>query len=393
MDIKDRIELEADRCVKCGICLPHCPTYKLYRNEGESPRGRIALIQALANDDLQSQRAEHHLSHCLTCLACENACPSSVKYGKLINLHREQQTVKHDQKLAVGLSLLCKLPYSKATYPLYWAYRLFGIRPLARLLMGRRFRRLDNLLPLNAGPARITSRAITTEKKLRVGLFTGCVARITDRKPLQATIKVLNRLGVEVILPKEQNCCGALHHHKGQPKVAEQLAKANNHAFNEQTIDTIVYIASGCGAQLVKSSAFDMPVMEICQFLNQLDWPPNRTLAPYSGSALLHTPCTLKNHLGLEQETEVLLNKIPDIHLKKPPHSDCCGAAGSLLIEQPELSDRLREPILKALTKNPTDLLLTSNSGCMMHLRAGISGAQLQTETIHPVELIERQLL
>ncbi len=392
MDIKDRIGLEADRCVKCGICLPHCPTYKLYRNEGESPRGRIALIQALTTGAVQSQKAEQHLSHCLTCLACEKACPSSVKYGELIDLYREQRAVKQKQKPPLRLNLLSRLPNHKASYPLYWAYQHLGIRPLARMLMGRRFRRLDNLLPPSAGPARLTSKVTTTKTKLRVGLFTGCVARITDRKPLQATIKVLNRLGVDVILPNKQSCCGALHYHNGHPKTAEQLADTNSNAFNGLELDAIVYIASGCGAQLVENPAFEMPVLEICQFLNQLDWPQNPTLAPYSGDVVLHTPCTLKNHLRLEHETDKLLDKIPDLQLKKLPHTECCGAAGNLIIEQPELSDKLREPALQALTKAPPTLLLTSNSGCAMHLRAGISMMQIQTETAHPIELIERQL-
>ncbi|MCP4996095.1 MAG: (Fe-S)-binding protein [Gammaproteobacteria bacterium] len=384
--------MEADRCVKCGICLPHCPTYKLFRNEGDSPRGRIALMQALAGGELTSQQAEEHIANCLNCLACEKACPSSVKYGELIDLHRQQITQKRENAPSLTTRLITELPYKSVSKPLYWSYQHLGIRPVARLLLGKRFRQIDNLLPRPATPELSHTKPATTHTQARVGLFTGCISRITDRAPLQAAIQTLQVLGVEVITPDLQVCCGALHQHNGHPEQAAHLAEMNQEAFNAEKLDAVIYIASGCGLQLTETSGFDAPVMEICQFINQLKWPNDLHLAPYPEEVILHTPCTLKNGLGLEHEAQTLLKKIPQLALTPLPHDDCCGAAGSMMLNQPAMAGQLRNPIIDTLRQKTPQLLLTSNNGCAMHLRAGVVEAGLDTELKHPVELLRLQL-
>jgi len=392
LDLSARIKAEADRCVKCGICLPHCPTYKLYNNEGESPRGRIALIHALTKGELTSTHAEEHLNHCLNCLACEKACPSSVNYGELIDLYRQAKTEHRDTRPSALTMMISKLPYNPLSTPLYWAYRHLGLRTLARLLLGRRFRRLDNLLPQKVLLTPLTAHPPLSPSTLRIGLFTGCIARITERAPLLATIKVLEQLNVDVVIPNNQTCCGALHQRSGHSNEARRLEQANHNAFNAKSLDAIIYTASGCGAQLSDSGAFDTPVMEICQFLAQIHWPADSKLAQCSEEALLHTPCTLKNNLGKGNETSRLLEKIPGLKLTHTLHGDCCGAGGSIMVEHPVMSGQLRTPLIEDVALKAPHWLLTSNTGCAMHLRAGILEAQLNTRVIHPIELIERQL-
>jgi len=392
LDFKDRVKIEADRCVKCGICLPHCPTYKLFRNEGDSPRGRIALMQALAWGELTSKQAEGHIANCLNCLACEKACPSSVKYGELIDLHRQQIAQKRENDSSLMTRLITELPYKSISKPLYWSYQHLGVRPVARLLLGKRFRRLDNLLPRPAAPEPSHTEPATFHTQARVGLFTGCISRITDRAPLQAATQTLQMLGVEVITPDLQACCGALHQHSGHPEQAAHHAEINQKVFNAEKLDAIIYIASGCGLQLSGNSGFHAPVMEICQFINQLKWPEGLHLATHPEEVMLHTPCTLKNGLGLEQEAQILLKKIPQLTLTPLPHDDCCGAAGSTMLNQPEMAKQLRNPIIDIVRRKTPRLLLTSNNGCAMHLRAGLIEAGLDTELKHPVELIRLQL-
>ncbi len=382
---------EADRCVKCGICLPHCPTYKLTLDEGDSPRGRISLIQALANGHLSDAETHYHLDRCLSCLACESACPSGVNYGYLIDGTRALG--KPGWKKRLIHRFISVQPYRNSSRLLLKLYRFSGLRHLLRLFGGKQLRRLDDLLPRAAEIGLWRKQYLpATEPRGRIGLFTGCVGRISDRKGLDASIKVLNCLGYEVVVPSIQGCCGALQQHAGEPETAKRMTAINQTAFSSDGLDAILYIASGCGAQLVKQS-FGIPVFEITQFLNQCHWPDEARLNALPQTVGLHTPCTLKHQLKLADEPKRLLSRIPEIELISLDEIDCCGAAGSYLLEQPLMADNLRQKALdKILPHNNLAFLSTSNSGCALHLASGMRKIAANVQTVHPIELVAMSL-
>ncbi|WP_260294369.1 (Fe-S)-binding protein [Sedimenticola hydrogenitrophicus] len=390
MNPEETLLKEADRCVKCGICLPHCPTYTLTRDEGDSPRGRISLIQGIAGGHLDSAQANRHLDRCLSCLACQAACPSGVDYSQLIDGIRARRHKSRGERLAHHL--ITHLPYRSWSRLGLWLYRHTGIRPLLRTLGGRRFRRLDGLLPEHArvGSWR-SSYPATTSRQGRVGLFTGCAGRISDRRALDAAIAVLTRLGFAVVVPDDQGCCGAMHQHTGEPQTAETMATINHKAFADKELDAVLYLASGCGTQLTELP-LPAPVYEISQFLNRCHWPDDMRLNPVDGAVGLHSPCTLRHQLKLADEPEKLLLRIPGIRLIRLDQIQCCGAAGSYLLEQPEMSDALGARAIQQLPGQELQFLATSNSGCALQLARGLRQAGRKIRTVHPVELVEISL-
>jgi glycolate oxidase iron-sulfur subunit len=225
-----------------------------------------------------------------------------------------------------------------------------------------------------------------------VGLFTGCVSRITEQPALQSAITILNHLGVEVVVPADQGCCGAMHQSIGDETTADSMAQHNHQLFAASGVDTVVTVASGCGAQLAESSA-ELTVADISSYLLELPGIDTMELQPLNRRVAIHTPCSLKNVLKSAAGPLHLLRNIPQIELfPLPDNGLCCGGAGHYLLTQPETADALRRDKLDALQKSRTEILVTSNSGCALHLAAGIRDAGLNIEVLHPVELLARQL-
>ncbi|MES9856574.1 MAG: heterodisulfide reductase-related iron-sulfur binding cluster [Sedimenticola sp.] len=394
---RDQILKEADRCVKCAICLPHCPTYQLTHDEGDSPRGRIALIQALAGDAVNTHRLQRHLDRCLCCRACEAACPSGVRYGNLIDAARSLYTGEAGYLDRLQKKLLTESSYKLWSKHLLHLYLTSGVRSLGRALGGAKWHRLDQMLPAQiTALATKPSHPAQGEQLGRVALFTGCAGRLIESDALNSAIQVLTCSGFEVIIPKDQGCCGAMHQHSGEPSTAQRMGKINLQAFNRQEADAIVYLASGCGAHLEsyreQQQRFDAPVVEVSQFI--LEHGLKRLqLRPLEKTVILHTPCTLKNILHGEEAPRQLLAKIPGLTIEPLGDTGCCGAAGSYLLTQEKMADQLREISLGKLKKMKADFLATSNTGCSMHLAAGIRQAGLDIEVLHPIQLIERQMV
>lgn len=389
MNLSDLLT-EADRCVKCGLCLPVCPTYRLTLDEGDSPRGRIALIQAQVNGHLTSMDTQYHLDRCLGCLACQSACPSCVRYGELIDGARSLQQASWKRRLL--LKLISRQPYHRSSAIGLRLYQFSGLRALLRLIGGNRYQRVDNLLPENARVGHwATLYPATTPSQGRVGLFTGCVGRMSDRTALDAAIKVLNRLGYAVVIPSDQGCCGALQQHAGESRAAQRMGDNNKRAFSRARVDAILFVASGCGAHLVRQS-FDGPVLEITQFLNRCHWPDEIELKPLPCRVGLHTPCTLRHQLKLASEPERLLQRIPELRLVPLQQIDCCGAAGSYLLEQPAMADALRQNAIDQIIPMDLEFLATSNSGCALHLASGLCARVGKPRILQPIELIEMSL-
>lgn len=394
-----------DRCVMCGMCSPHCPTYQISHDEGESPRGRIALIQGLANGQLTlNPRLEAHLDHCLGCRSCEAVCPSGVAYGDIIDAGRAalyEQRPSHPAP---------RLLYSLVPRPR--RLRLFGrilrlvqrsgLQALARgigITRALGLTRHDALLPpLAPLPSWQAYYPPVGKQRGEVALFVGCIADFSDRPTLNAALRVLTRLGYGVHIPPRQTCCGALHLHQGDRFIARHLAECNAAAFNPLRIDAIINTASGCGATLVEYPrndfpALNAPIRDINAFLAETPWPAELVPAPLAKKVAVHDPCSLGNVLRQSKAPYQILERIPGLEtVALPDNRRCCGAAGSYMLTQPALADRLRDDKVAALRPLEADILVTSNPGCAMHLRAGIRAAHLDIEVLHPVTLLDRQL-
>jgi len=415
LNLDTEIRSLADRCVACGLCLPLCPTYRKTRNEAESPRGRIALMRALANGELAlTTGLISHLELCLACGACEKACPSHVAYGRLINASRASILFNHPlpfyQRWAHHIALGILTGETSALRGigkflrfcqqsgLLWLLRIAG----ALRLLG--IAKLEaELPPIRRQVPWLPFYPSYGESRSDVALFTGCVANITDRETLEATIRVLNHFGYSVHVPPDQGCCGALHQHGGEPDKARSLMRRNIHAFPAGEMDAIITTASGCAAtlggygQLLEDEApartFSSRIFDISQFLVGNTWPEHVSLNPLKKRIAVHDPCTLVNALRQPDKPYELLNKIPGAEIIPLPENNlCCGAAGAYHLRQPEMAESLRADKIEHLKRLGPDILATSNVGCAMYLAAGIREAGLDVEVLHPIVLLERQL-
>jgi glycolate oxidase iron-sulfur subunit len=393
---------DADLCVKCGLCLPHCPTYNKTQNENESPRGRIALIQAWAGKHLEtSKKLVEHIDNCLLCRSCERACPAVVPYGRLINNFREQ--IKNERDATLSVSLLKRITHNKAAGRLAQSglkfYQTTALQKTARLLKLPELLRLDKidrLLPDYHEPKPLAPfYPATADVKGNVGLFVGCMGSLLDHETVDAAIKVLTAAGFNVSIPEQQTCCGALDLHDGDTETSEQLAAANCTAFADKNLDAIVTIASGCGSQMreYRQADFAKKVVDISQFLIKSGCDLSSQLLPLAASVCLHTPCSLKNVMREEQGALKLLQQIPGIKIRPLPATiQCCGSAGSYMLDHPQMSQALLNDLLNAALEDQPEYLVSSNIGCALHISAGLKERGIALEVLHPVTLIARQL-
>ncbi len=405
MSTNSLIQKEADRCVKCGLCLPHCPTYLQLKDEGDSPRGRIALMQGLAQQKLSpSEKLIGHLDRCLVCRACEAMCPSGVKYGALIEQTRatlNSEAPPATTRTSIMMQRFTTEPtHRQQLSSLLRLYQRSGLGWLTRhsgLLRPLGLQRLEGVLPkLGAALPPQDYYPPIGAPQGEIGLFVGCMGDSLDTTTTHAAIRLLTHLGYGVHLPPTQNCCGALHLHRGELKQAEALASENRAAFSGLNIDALIYCASGCGSTLQKMTQVgtsDAPIIEIGQFLTQTEWPNTLELRPLGKQIAIHLPCSLNHVLHQGHAPEALLSKIPGVKLVPLPNNqNCCGAAGDYMIRHPEIADNLRDDKLRHLDTIRPDILVSSNIGCALHIAAGLRESGLKIEVIHPVTLLARQL-
>lgn len=374
---------DADLCVKCGLCLPHCPTYRLSRHEADGPRGRIALTQGLiagrlpANDSLTA-----HLDGCLSCRACEAVCPAKVPYGRVLDAARNALATPARTRLTRWLwivlrsafyrgllrALLRLLPPSLPNGPRWWRYR----PPVRRW------------------------RAVAAPASGRFALFAGCVGDIAEREVLADAQGLLRAAGIEVAIPPDQGCCGALHQHAGMPVEASGCARRNAQAF--AGCDQVLSLASGCGAALrdlgtpeVGTPALAPKVRDLCTALAEaLDAQPP-VFAERAMKVGIHTACTQTNVFGAHDAIRRLLSRLPGLVIVDlAPESGCCGAAGTAFISQPQQADALLAPKLEAA--EGLDAIVSANIGCTLHLLAGLRGRGKTLPVLHPVTLLAQAL-
>ena len=384
------IKEELDRCVKCGMCLAECPTYRLEADENESPRGRLALIEGLVQGHLDGDGPLiAHLDHCLGCRRCERICPSQVRYGHLIDQAREMLSDKKGSRwagliqnrslLRLGTKLAQALP-TVFSAPLGGMHRL---HEMARALG-------------DTGTAPTPGEYPTPSKspRGRVGLFLGCASAAQQGGALQAALRLLHHARYSVNIPSAGACCGALSQHSGDFETAERLAGETRDAFDPE-LDKVLSIASGCGTHIDSyQPAMAAGHQDICRFLLDCGGLSTADFSPLPKRVFLHTPCSVENVYRGGNWVRGLLALIPDLEVATAGETgQCCGAAGDYMLRYPEIAARLREPILDELRTDSSLILLTSNVGCAMHLAHGLREQGAAIEVLHPVELLARQLI
>lgn len=412
------------RCVHCGLCLNHCPTYRLWHQEADSPRGRIRQMQLVDEGRLElGDGFVTHIDRCLDCRACETACPSGVEYGKLVEAARAQIEQHYTRPLAsrVARDFVYRrlLPYPRriaGAARLLRVYQRSGLAALARGTGVLKLLGLDDrerLLPKidrefffaelgRTFPARGTRRA-------RVAFFAGCVAQVTFSELNRATIRVLQANGCEVVVPAAQVCCGALPAHAGVRDVARDLARANFAAFRVEDFDAIITNAAGCGSTLKEythlfapddpaheqaakfAAKFVAKMRDVTEFLAELGLAaPMRSLplrVTYQDS------CHLLHGQKIREAPRKLICAVPGVELVEMPLADqCCGSAGVYNVTQTDTSLELLALKMESVGATKSQAIVTANPGCILQLRAGAAIHRTGHEVLHVVELLDRAL-
>jgi len=406
------------RCVHCGLCLNHCPTYRLWQLEADSPRGRIRQMMLVNEGELPvSEGFVDHIDKCLDCRSCETACPSAVNYGKLVEHARAR--IERDFKrpsfsrLARNFVYRRLLPYPERiamAAKLLRAYQRSGLQTAARAtgilkLLGLSQR--DLLLPPvdrqfffdqlgKTFPAQGARRA-------RVAFFAGCVANVTFTGLNEATIRVLTANGCEVVVPGGQFCCGALPAHAGVRDVARDLARWNIAAFASANFDALVTNAAGCGSTLKEydhlftpdepeyaaAAALARKTRDVTEFLAGLGL--SAQMKPVPARVTYQDSCHLLHGQKIREAPRQLLRAIPGVELVELPFADiCCGSAGVYNVTQTKASlELLSEKMAYAKSTN-AEIIATANPGCLLQLRAGAEIHRTGQQVLHVVELLDR---
>ena len=398
-------------CVHCGFCTATCPTFVLLGDELDSPRGRIYLIKdMLENDRPATPEVVKHVDRCLSCLSCMTTCPSGVHYMHLVDharRHIEETYRRPPAERALRRMLSFLLPY-----PRRFRLALLGGalgKPLSRLIPGTSITadRLRAMLRLAPGSLPAPSpvekpgvhRAIG-ERRARVALLTGCAQQVIAPSINEATIRLLTRMGIEVVVAREQGCCGALDHHMGHHDPAMRLARANIAAWHGEIqgegLDAIVINASGCGTTVkdygfmfrtepgdwpARAAAVAERAMDISEVLLKFGYQPAREKPGLT--VAYHAACSLQHGQKITAAPKDLLKRA-GFAVKEPSEAHiCCGSAGTYNLLQPEISAKLRERKLENLGRTRGDLVASGNIGCITQLSGG------GLPVVHTVELLD----
>lgn len=391
-------------CVHCGFCLPVCPTYRLLGEEMDSPRGRIFLMKEVLENELDLEETLPYIDKCIGCLACVPACPSGVEYGELLTpfrahaeKHRHREPLSRMTRFLLGTTL----PFPGR----FRAAALFGrlARPF-RSLFPKQLRTMLELIPASiprpgALPEIYAARGT---RRARVALLTGCVQQVLAPQINQATLRVLAENGVEVVIPKKQNCCGALAMHTGEAEQARAFARGNLAAFPAD-VDAVVTNAAGCGSGMKeygllfkgfpeedRASTFARKVTDVSAFLDELGC---NSLPPLSGplKVAYHDACHLANAQNIREAPRRLLKSIPNLELVEIPNGEfCCGSAGTYNIEQPVIASSLGEQKARSIIETGSQAVASGNIGCMSQIQTHLKALQHSIPIYHTIELLDQ---
>ena len=409
---------ELYRCVHCGLCLNQCPTYLELGLETESPRGRLALMKAVAEGRFgYTDKLVEHMELCLLCRACEAACPSGVPFGSLMTETRariqEQTSQPFMERMARNFAFKHLFPHParlSLAFRMLSLYQTSGLQWLVRksrvlALLPSRLSQMESMLPklaFNPYPRGRDKRMFAEGvEKQRVAMFSGCIMPLVFGPVNRATVNVLTKNGCKVDIPGGQGCCGALNVHSGERKAAGDMARKNIDAFEDA--DTVVVNAAGCGAMLKeydellehddryseKAKTFVTKVKDVNEFLADLPLMPPKS--GFNKRVTYQDSCHLAHAQRIKDAPRKLLSSIPGVEFAEMPNSDrCCGAAGVYNIVNPDLSMQILDSKMRDVMDVDADVVTTANPGCMLQLDLGLRREGKQGRSYHVVELLDQ---
>lgn len=411
-------ESELYKCVHCGFCLQACPTYVETGLEAESPRGRIALMKAVNEGRIGiTDTVMRHWDLCIQCRACEVACPSGVPYGNLIEATMQQVADKRKpafvndkigsfalKKLLPNQGLLSMVVGSMRMYQrlgLQKAMRKSGLLGLLPGNMGKLEESMPEL-PSEVFKAQGQMYRANGEVKARVALLSGCVMPLIHGPEMNAVVRVLTRNGCEVVVTKEQGCCGAINSHVGDLETARELARQNVDAFMAEEVDYIVIASAGCGARMKeyghllrddsayaeKAEALSAKVRDIHELLAELPIEPPKGHLPYK--VTYQDSCHLSNAQRITAAPRQLLRTIPGIEFVELSNADkCCGAGGTYTITERDFSMRVLDSKMDAIRETGANVVATANPGCLMQMQYGAQRDDMPVKVKYITDLLD----
>jgi len=409
-------------CVHCGFCLPTCPTYLLWRQEMDSPRGRIYLMKMGLEGEVErmDQTYVQHFDQCLGCMACVSACPSGVKYDRLIESTRAQVERHYPRPLADRLFrwlIFFLFPHParlRAMLLPMWLYRRSGLRWLLRRtgllrLLPEPLQAMEALLPdfslksmFGGLPMRVKPQGTP---RLKVGLILGCVQRVFFDDVNMATARVLAAEGCEVVIPRGQGCCGALGMHAGREKEALDLARQMIRVFEREQVDVIAVNAAGCGSNLKdygelladdplyaeRARQFSAKCKDVTVVLAGLE--PRAARHPVPLRVAYHDSCHLQHAMGIRSEPRKLLAGIPNLEIQEIAEAAiCCGSAGIYNLVQPGPAAELGERKARNIAATKAELVVSGNPGCLLQLNASLNRLGHEIPTMHTIQLLDASI-
>jgi len=399
-----------EACVHCGLCLPACPTYQLLGEEMDSPRGRIILMKEVLEGNLPLEEATPYLDACLGCLACVSACPSGVRYGELITpfrLHSEPARERPSSERLLRRLLLAILPFPRRfrlAATLGWLVRPLNHFPPVRRLLPAPLEAMLELLPGKPPAAGPLPEHVPAqgERRARVALLNSCTQQVLAPDITWATLRVLTRNGVEVVIPREQGCCGALAAHTGEAEQARACARRNLQAFPDD-VDAVLTNAAGCGSgmreydlwladepEAAAANTFSRRVVDVSVFLCGLGiTPPPPLTTPLK--VAYHDACHLAHAQGVRRQPRELLAAVEGLTLLELEDGDrCCGSAGSYSLEHPEVAAELGARQAREVLATGAQALVSGNIGCLVQLQAHLRKQGGDLPVYHTVQLLDR---
>jgi glycolate dehydrogenase iron-sulfur subunit len=420
-------------CVRCGLCLPVCPTYVRMHDDNDSPRGRLYLMRAVVEGriDPGAEAFQTHIDRCLGCLACETVCPAGVEYGILLEHARAVAVAAQPQPWLIRtlLGVFQRPGRTRTVMRLSRWLRASGLAGLGAWILPRRWhtlrlglamlsassgsnlrrlgrRRRAALPAASVGPPDAYSSPPDTDdenelRPARVGLLSGCVQAGLFERVNDASRRVLKANGFAAVTPSTQGCCGALHSHAGDLECAKALARVNIAAFESADVETVVVNAAGCGAAMkgyaqlladdaeyaTRAAAISEKIVDISEILVRYGL---RQGAPVPARVTYDAPCHLLHAQGVAEAPLEMLRSVPQLELVELEGGpECCGGAGIYGITHRDLAEWIGSDKVDAILETKAEAVATGNPGCMMHIGAGLRFRGAGIETIHPVELVD----
>jgi glycolate oxidase iron-sulfur subunit len=408
---------DLDRCVHCGLCLNACPTYRELGVEMDSPRGRIYQMNMVANGAPITPGYLEHIDLCLACRACETACPSGVSYGRLIEAARAEIESRVERpwftRAARGFVFKTLLPsraWLSFVGTMLWMYQASGMQKLVRSSgVLKLFGKLGQAESISPGIERPYffeqyGKVFPAEgsRRYRVAVLGGCIANISFARLNEATIRVLQKNGCDVVVPGDQTCCGALHVHSGLRDEARALARKNIDAVLDGGFDAVITNAAGCGSTLKeyhellehdsayaeKAAQFVALMKDVTEFLAGIEL--NTAMGEVPVLVTYQDSCHLLHGQKVKAPPRKLLRSVPGLKFRELPNSDiCCGSAGIYNVVHPDMAGQVLEHKMEYVNLTKAEVIATANPGCLLQLRAGVAKHGHGQRVMHVVEILD----